>query len=252
MLKLFHCGYYVSPKNFVSSCDRAVEYYEIEFYVSHNGSAYVNGEKFEPKKDMMLVAKPGDLRHSEGRFACHSVKFTCTDGDLIPFLDGLHAVKNTVYGSEMSALFEHLYKASKQQKELEVDATVRKIISMAYYSGYEERRYPQHLGAIKNAINYMMENADKKISLSDIADAVNLSPTFFHRVFKACVGQTPSAHLQNLRIERAKELLFDNSRSVEQIAEECGFSSRAYFDNVFKLKTGTTPALFRRQVNLTV
>lgn len=251
MISLFHCGYYVSPLNFSVSADRIVEYYEIELYTMHCGSAFINGERFEPKRNWILFAKPDDLRHSEGRYSCHSVKFACDDKDFIEAIESMCGARVVDKADELAVLFEHLYTASRMQKWLDVDATVRKIVATAYYHRTVSTVFSQYSDAVNNAVEFINADLSKSISLSDMASVANLSPSFFHKVFKLVVGQTPNNYVITKRIELAKELLIDNSLSVEQVAQRCGFMERAYFDKVFKQKTGTTPALFRKRINST-
>ena len=79
MFEIFHGGYYVAPKFREKTQNRIVEYYEIELYTDSSGFTYLNGEKLRPKKHDVLIAKPNDVRRSEGGYSCHSLKFVCTD-----------------------------------------------------------------------------------------------------------------------------------------------------------------------------
>ena len=58
---------------------------------------------------------------------------------------------------------------------------------------------------------------------------------------------TPNDYLQRLRLESARSLLAETSRSVTDIAFEVGFNSSQYFSTVFLQYTGLTPSGFRSQ-----
>ena len=101
--------------------------------------------------------------------------------------------------------------------------------------------------AIKKAMDFMENNFHKQILLQDIAEHVNLSPTYFHKLFKSAVDITPQKYLAELRLSNAKMLLLAKNYSIEEVAERCGFSSLSYFDYQFKKTYGISPVGFRKQ-----
>ena len=52
-------------------------------------------------------------------------------------------------------------------------------------------------------------------------------------------------YLTQARLEMAKDLLASGKGSVQDIAQQCGFSSAPYFIRVFKNETGATPLQYR-------
>ena len=60
---------------------------------------------------------------------------------------------------------------------------------------------------------------------------------------------SPGEYLTAKRVENAKSLLVNELISIDEVAEKCGFFSRAYFDVTFKNVTGVTPAGFRKSFN---
>jgi two-component system response regulator YesN len=94
-------------------------------------------------------------------------------------------------------------------------------------------------------MEYMKTNYMKNITLQDISSIAYLSPTYFHLVFKNIVGVTPCRYLTQTRLEAAQKMLINSSKSLSEIAFDCGFASQAYFCSVFKSETGITPRKFR-------
>lgn len=84
------------------------------------------------------------------------------------------------------------------------------------------------------------------ISLSDLASAVGLSRFHFSRAFKVSTGLPPHRYLTERRIERAKELLLDEEKTISEVALEVGFNSQSHFTGSFRAATGTTPLRYRR------
>ena len=73
-----------------------------------------------------------------------------------------------------------------------------------------------------------------------------LSEDYFIRRFRDCVGQTPAQYLLSQRIMQAAQQLLFTDKSLEQVAEETGFGSRAYFSRMFARARGISPAAYRK------
>lgn len=103
----------------------------------------------------------------------------------------------------------------------------------------------KHSDIIYKVINYVKKNYMKRITLNDVAELVNLSPTYFSRIFKAEMNENFVTWLNGYRIERSKKFLFDTSVSLIDISGLSGFEDQSYFNKVFKKCTGITPGRFR-------
>lgn len=98
---------------------------------------------------------------------------------------------------------------------------------------------------LKNILGYISQNYNKKISLSNISENVNLTPQYLCRFFREITGYTLSDYINQYRIETSCTLLKVSSLSITDIALECGFENISYFNRVFKRQTGCTPTEFR-------
>ena len=99
---------------------------------------------------------------------------------------------------------------------------------------------------IKKAKEYISKNYDcDEISLKSVADAVNLSHTYFSSIFKKHVGTNFIDYLTQIRLDKAKELLCCTSMQVSEIAYKVGFKDYRYFSQIFKKYTGQTPREFK-------
>lgn len=94
-------------------------------------------------------------------------------------------------------------------------------------------------------IKFIDKHFSEEISISDMADAVSLSPHYFIKWFKKHMSYTPHEYLTNVRIKEAKERLLNTDNSIESIALECGFNSASHFARRFKATVGMTPGSFR-------
>ncbi|MTI80492.1 MAG: helix-turn-helix transcriptional regulator [Firmicutes bacterium] len=99
---------------------------------------------------------------------------------------------------------------------------------------------------INTAISFLVENYQRNITLDEIAKLVNYSPYHFIRIFKAETGKTPLEFFQEIKIEKAKELLKRRKKNITEICHICGFNNPSHFTNVFRRKVGTSPTQFRK------
>jgi len=96
------------------------------------------------------------------------------------------------------------------------------------------------------ARQYILEHCEEELSLDLLAGLCNLSVTHFRRLFKSVFHVSPIAYLQNLRLEKAKDLLQIRGMTLEEIAARIGFQSASYFIRFFKQHTGLTPRQYMR------
>ena len=104
----------------------------------------------------------------------------------------------------------------------------------------------RHIKRLKTLIGYIEEHYSEQITLSDLADLVDVSPKYLCRNFYALTGRTPIAYIGEYRVEVAMTLLREGNKSLAEIAVMCGFGDQSYFVKQFKRRTGTTPGQYRR------
>ena len=98
---------------------------------------------------------------------------------------------------------------------------------------------------LRRAIEYINDHLEHDVALSAIAQAVEMSPYHFARMFKQSTGLAPHQYLLERRIERAKELLANKDLPLAEIAYLLGFSSQSHFTAIFRKLTTTTPKVYR-------
>lgn len=95
----------------------------------------------------------------------------------------------------------------------------------------------------------MKENYKHPWSLDEMAYISSLSKFQFAHYFKEIIGISPYSWLQIYRVIRSQEMLKRTNQTVLKIAIECGFSSVAVYNQLFKRLYGITPGSFRRMVS---
>lgn len=112
-------------------------------------------------------------------------------------------------------------------------------------SAIRDRIEDQSESTVTKAKKYIQENFANEISLDDVSRAVNVSPYYFSKLFKEEVGVNFIEYLTELRIEKAKELLRDDTLPVREVSALAGYPDQNYFSRIFKKQTGLTPRQFR-------
>ena len=100
---------------------------------------------------------------------------------------------------------------------------------------------------IADTLSYIAQNYQLPLSLEEVADQVNLSPTYLSRKFRKTTGVTFKEYINYIRIKQAVQALLTTDDSITKIAVDCGFNSSNYFKDIFKKINGVSPMAFRRQ-----
>lgn len=89
------------------------------------------------------------------------------------------------------------------------------------------------------------ESLEADLTIQQIAEDLGVSYSNFRKLFKEFTGISPALYQQDLRLQRAKELLATTTLSIKEIAYRLRFESPDYFSSKFKIKTGKKPSEFR-------
>ena len=99
---------------------------------------------------------------------------------------------------------------------------------------------------ILNVAYYINEHYAEEVTLQTLCDTFFLSKATLCARFKQTMHCSIMQYLFRLRLSKAKELLINTNKSMEEISEICGFSSANYFGLIFKKATGISPLHYRQ------
>lgn len=157
--------------------------------------------------------------------------------------------KITVTDAEYVAnLFETVLNKPLANSPAANAATVGAIDMLVAY--YLEKCNAVTSDKTKNAVTLALKTAEEcltdELTLRRLAEAAHLSPNYFTRKFRECVGVSPMKYVCLLKIERAKSLLENSDLSIGEVMVQTGFYDAAYFSRVFKANTGYSPRAWRK------
>jgi transcriptional regulator GlxA family with amidase domain len=98
---------------------------------------------------------------------------------------------------------------------------------------------------IQRAQKWIYGHYREPIDLDALAAKVGMSPRNFARRFRAATGEAPLAYVHRLRIDTARHFLESAHRSVQEISQQIGYEDVAFFRQLFRRHTGTSPREYR-------
>lgn len=100
---------------------------------------------------------------------------------------------------------------------------------------------------VRNILEYIDENYNKKIHLGKISKEFYINPNYLSVIFKEYVGKNFTQYLMQKRMDKAKELLSDDSISIIQISQIVGYDDGFHFSKLFKKYEGCSPSEYRKK-----
>ena len=276
MKSFFHISRNINPPG----CRGADElhshtYHELLFCI--NGEGGQKTEKgIEPLNAGDLFFYPKNLKHCsvflpEKTFECFVLDFQSSlfsptsdgDKDVISILNqlserGTQRINLSQAGqSKVQEVLTELY-SEFAEKNMLYDAMLKmKVFELLITIARDPKQSKNYFTKdsfvsqkqmISEVVQYIEEFYIQSINIETVLRFCPLSRSHFHVVFKRETGKTFNDFLRDVRLVKAKELLKESDLPVQEISYRCGFSSHAYFTQVFKLSEEITPGEFRQSL----
>lgn len=94
---------------------------------------------------------------------------------------------------------------------------------------------------LKKAIGYIRMNSHLDININSVASQIGISDRYLRNLFSQYLNLSPLDYLNQIRINKAVELLRNTEMSVKEVCFQCGFQSPQYFSRIFKQQIGISP-----------
>jgi AraC-like DNA-binding protein/mannose-6-phosphate isomerase-like protein (cupin superfamily) len=126
------------------------------------------------------------------------------------------------------------------------------LLLLKHYTGYLStreifERKERDLKRLSPLFEYLEQNYDQHVKVTDAAKICAMSSSHFMKFFKLVTGESFVSYLNGFRISKAQALLSSTEESIAQISERVGFCTQSYFGKVFHTTVGASPVAYRRQ-----
>jgi transcriptional regulator GlxA family with amidase domain len=92
---------------------------------------------------------------------------------------------------------------------------------------------------------WLSENLERNVTVEEMAEHAAMSPRNFVRSFKKETGQGPGKFFENMKLDRAREMIISGASTLEEVAEQSGFGREERLRRAFLRRNGLTPSQYR-------
>lgn len=169
------------------------------------------------------------------------------------FLSPEKPIYHVGYCAEIIQLYEAAMKAAQEEaaySQQRLAGIVNNLVGVMYSKerniilGHDSDK----VAIINNARLIIREKLESRVTIQEIAGQLGMGYSNFRKLFKEFTGVSPALYQQELRLQRAKELLSTTNISIKEIAYQLNFDSPDYFSSKFKMKVGCKPSEYREQL----
>ena len=206
------------------------------------------GEKFVTDADHLLLLREGlscFIRAGIGE--CITIEFSGSFSDTMPDISLFTIKRNAAAVNIILDRIEKEWTFKRVAYQNVCLSGLYQLLAILERDGDTVAASAKYGRLVRPALEYMERNfGDPELCNDDLAKTVNVSTSYFRKIFQDIFHVSPMRYLQSLRIGKAKEQLLTRGSSITETSETAGFSSPYYFDVVFKKETGVSPTEFIR------
>lgn len=168
------------------------------------------------------------------------------------FLSPTKPVYSVGFSSEIVHLYEEAFAKAKEEAayaQQTLAGIANHLIGLMYSLERNNllNKDQNRVDMINRARLRIREALESNLTIQQVAQELGISYSNFRKLFKEYTGVAPSMYQQELRLQRAKEMLSTTNMSIKEIAYRLNFESPDYFSSKFKIKTGIKPSDFRSE-----
>ena len=100
---------------------------------------------------------------------------------------------------------------------------------------------------VNSILSFIAANYAEDITLTAVAKQAYVNPSHLSRVFNRNMNCNFRAYLNNVRLDKARDLLLGTDMSIAEISSQVGFADQSYFNKLFKQAEGMAPSQYRKR-----
>ena len=243
----------VHPQEYSFNFERGRVLHEFQLvYITKGNGQYASQQiqKCDIQEGTVILIKPGEwhtYRPDETTgWESYWVGFSGLGAENLSSLNQLIKIG---YDEEMVGLYRKILDVSNDERpgyqQLLSGILIHLVAYLFYRANDKNWRDKQVIDKIDKARLIIREKLNTSISPEVIAASLNMSYTWFRRMFRQYTGLAPAQYIARLKFQKAKEMLSVSNKTIKEIAVDLGFESIDYFSTQFRKQTGQTPTQFR-------
>ena len=253
-VKLLHCGIEASPNHSFNS--KIFDRHVLNYIIEGDGITEINGKKFSFKAGDILYhpAKvPIHQKHVNKPYKYYYIAFY--GGQSQSLLQKANLSLSNIVSTPNSPefyknCFKKMFKLFKNDSFLSIfQANI--VFAQLLYKLFEQ--YPENktifnsnrLILIEQAREYIHNNYNSKITVTDICKNLYTNRSYLTTQFKKTCGVSLKKYIINYRIDKAQVLILNTNLPITQVATNVGFTDYACFYRDFLSKVGISPQQYR-------
>ncbi len=233
------------------------DYYEMEIITAGSGYYYINGAKIPLTRGCGYLVTPVDFHSIEGEFGIYNIAFNeaMVSNEVMNVIISVNPATIVSFAPDE---FEYIEKSLKTLCDEYQDDQLLKECAMQALLDFILIKYLRKLDApsenqcrsdmaVMRIASYVKFNFKNKLTLSQVAEAVHLTPNYVGEIFAKKMGISFNSYLMQTRLNYAKNLLMRGNCTVEEAALSSGFASQTYFSDCFRKQFGYTPTSVKKK-----
>ena len=251
-------GYYYSIRNEDYRFDgESHDYYELTYVDLGAMSTTVDGVSYELKEREMMIYGPG-LYHSQSIasdklcsyvtiiFDMENGQYDSLLGKVFPYDKKIHTLIKTFIMESTSELpyMNRLMLCLLQE-------TIIRLLQKDFIGVRAERpvtEVRQHYqdAFLEKILAYIDENICKPMTIAEICRKFSLSRSSLQILFKENMDQSPKKYINELKMEKSRQMIYEGRYTISEIALMMGFNSIHYFSRAFTQRYGIAPSEYSK------
>lgn len=226
------------------------EFYEIEYVLDGEGTCSINEQTYPLHHGTLFFMTPVDL-HSVKTNDSTVINIMFSTDMISPDVLSPYTTINAPKAIEIKQDDLHfiesiLFEIVKSQKNVKLCSSLMSVLLIKLKDYLTISKKDTHHTLSQKMCFYIINHFREKITLSDVAKAVGITPVYASKIFKAQTQIGFKEYLNNLRFEYAKKLLAESELTVQQICDNCGFEDYPNFIRRFKNRFNMSPTKYKK------
>ncbi|MCI6272940.1 MAG: AraC family transcriptional regulator [Erysipelotrichaceae bacterium] len=145
-------------------------------------------------------------------------------------------------------IFKYIIEINKLDNYIKIEETFKEAIKKIFDLSNKLKPQTKYRQIVKNLIEYINNNIDNNLQVNNLAKVFGMNRSYISKAFIDDTGINIQSYIQNLRLEKAKDLLLNTEYTIKEISDKLNFSSQSHFQSLFKKQYNLTPTQFKNNI----